>query len=111
MNAEASTVVAKNTDNEPFVIDEDELCAHIVGKLGFDEDTVSQVLDGEMLYLEQRGLVIEEGKSVNADTVYTKTTDVRAEEMAAFIVGQFGLSEDVVRQVLHAEAEYMRLQK
>lgn len=93
-----------------FEIDEDVMCASIATKLGLDDDTVERVLDGELVFLDERGLVVHEGKSQNEDKVYERTADVRMEEIAEAIVQRTDISREVVVRILHAEAEFISSQ-
>lgn len=100
-----------NLEDGELVIDEDELCAYISAKSGIDLEIVTKVLDGEMNFLESKGLVVEDDFSGDEGSMTSATATVDMYEMVAYIESNQGIPEALVNQILAKEQEYFESQE
>lgn len=90
-------------EHEDIVIDDEELCAYVAEKTKVDAETVSAILEKEMDYLDDKGLLLPEKPQDDSTSGVFIDTDL----LTKHIVNSLQVPWETVAAVLDAENSFL----
>ncbi|WP_066320546.1 hypothetical protein [Bacillus sp. FJAT-29814] len=91
------------SDNE-LVMEMELVIDYIVKEISVSNEIVERVLDSELDFLNEKGLVADAPHNID---LHESDNFVDVNELLDFVVKKTGLSPEVVQNVLEKEEEYM----